>query len=104
MGNIQRTKDVINGNKDLEHLYKFKNFPVFMGCVSQSKNIDILEDMNWTISKGSGVIQLNPLLPLDILYPESHGAGAVGSLWADHHNQFAKFIQKQDPKSVLEIG
>ena len=52
MGNIQRTKDVINGNKDLEHLYKFKNFPVFMGCVSQSKNIDILEDMNWTISKG----------------------------------------------------
>ena len=104
MENIQRRKDVVNGHEDLEYLYKFQNFPVFMGCVSQPKNADILEDMNWTISKGSGVIQLNPLLPLDILYPESHGAGGVGSLWADHHNQFAKFIQKQDPQSVLEIG
>ena len=104
MENIKRDEDVINGHEDLECLYKFDNFPVFMGCVNQPKSTDILADMQWMISKGSGAIQLNPLLPLEVLYPESHGAGGVGGMWADHHSQFAKFIQKQAPHSVLEIG
>ena len=75
MKNIQRNNNVINGNEDLEHLYKFEKFPVFMGCINQPIDRDILADMQWEISKGSGIIQLNPLLPLDILYPEEHGAG-----------------------------
>ena len=104
MNNIQRNNDVINDNKDLECLYKFEKFPVFMGCVNQPIESDILADMKWEISKGSGIIQLNPLLPLEILYPEEHGAGVVGDMWMDHHQQFAKFIQEWSPKSILEIG
>ena len=104
MKNIQRDKDVINECKDLEFLYKFDNFPVFMGCTNQSIEKDILVNMQWEISKGSGVIQLNPLLPLDILYPESHGSGNIGRMWAEHHQEFSKFIQHQSPNSVLEIG
>ena len=49
------------------------------------------------------IIQLNPLLPLDILYQASHGSGN-GSIWLEHHQKFAKFIRKQSPKCVLEIG
>ena len=104
MKNIQRDKDVINECKDLEFLYKFDNFPVFMGCTNQSIEKDILVNMQWEISKGSGGIQLNPLLPLDILYPESHGSGNIGRMWAEHHQEFSKFIQHQSPNSVLEIG
>jgi SAM-dependent methyltransferase len=72
--------------------------------MDQPSEKDILVDMKWEISKSSGVIQLNPLLPLDILYPESHGSGSVGSLWTEHHQIFANFIQSQAPRSVLEIG
>ena len=104
MKNIKRNKDVINGCEDLEYLYKFDSFPVFMGCMDQPREEDILADMQWEISKSSGAIQLNPLLPLDVLYPESHGAGNVGSMWIEHHKKFAKFIQQQAPNSVLEIG
>jgi len=104
MKKIQRNKDVINECEDLEHLYTFDNFPVFMGCMDQPSEKDILVDMQWEISKSSGVIQLNPLLPLDILYPESHGSGNVGSMWTEHHQIFANFIQSQAPRSVLEIG
>ena len=104
MKKIQRNRDVINECEDLEHLYTFNNFPVFMGCMDQPSEKDILVDMQWEISKSSGIIQLNPLLPLDILYPESHGSGNVGSMWTEHHQIFANFIQSQAPRSVLEIG
>ena len=104
MKNIVRNKDVINSREDLEYLYRFNNFPVFMGCMNQPIKDDILSDMQWEISKGSGVIQLKSLLPLDILYPESHGSGNVGSLWAEHHKELSRFIQQSEPNSVLEIG
>jgi hypothetical protein len=50
------------------------------------------------------MIQLSPLLPLDVLYPEAHGAGLIGASWALHHQRFAEFISKFNPESVLEIG
>tara|TARA_B100001093_G_C26820073_1_gene1011509 strand:- start:297 stop:1445 length:1149 start_codon:yes stop_codon:yes gene_type:complete len=101
---IHRNKDVINECEDLEYLDKFDSYPVFMGCVNQPIEQDILVDMQWGISKNSGIIQLSSLIPLEILYSEDHGAGVTGTMWLQHHKEFAKFIQKQSPKSVLEIG
>jgi hypothetical protein len=101
---IDRDKDVILSNEDLEELYSFKEFPVFMGCASKPKEEDLFFDMRWNISKKSGAIQLNPLLPLDIVYMFDHGSGTTGKVWAAHHNQFALFISKYSPKNVLEIG
>jgi len=101
---IKRNLDVINSNQDLEFLYQFDNFPVFMGCTNEPIENDLHADMCWKISKGSGAIQLDPLLPLDILYPEEHGAGSVGELWMRHHREFADFIHMHSPKVVLEIG
>jgi hypothetical protein len=102
--NINRNHDVITGNEDLEHIHTFRSFPVFMGTSTSPYTQDVLCDMSFWISKSSGMIQLNPLLPLDVLYPEAHGAGMVGSSWAIHHQRFAEFISKFDPESVLEIG
>jgi hypothetical protein len=104
MNYIERSQCVISGGNDLKNLYTFKDFPIFMGCVDKSEGEDLKADMSWWISEASGLIQLKNLIPLDILYPESHGAGAVGALWDEHHKKFAKFLAQKKPKSVLEIG
>lgn len=104
MNLIKRNNDVITAENDLELLYKFDSFPVFMGCMNQSIEEDLHTDMQWNISKHSGSIQLNQLLPLEVLYPETHGSGCVGGLWMQHHQEFSKFIAEHAPKSVLEIG
>jgi len=101
---IIRDHDVITGNADLEHLYTFNSFPVFMGTTSALRTHDLVSDMSFWISKSSGMIQLSPLLPLDVLYPEAHGAGLIGASWSLHHQRFAEFISKFNPESVLEIG
>jgi hypothetical protein len=104
MNLIDRTKCVISGKHDIEPLYSFPKFPVFMGCMDQVEQDDLKIDMTWWISRGSGLIQLKQLLPLEILYPESHGAGAIGALWRKHHQAFAQFLSKINPTAVLEIG
>jgi SAM-dependent methyltransferase len=101
---IERDVCAVSGYADLEALHRFKSFPVFMGCTDQPEAYDIKQDMNWCISRGSGLIQLNRLLPLEVLYPESHGAGAIGALWESHHRAFANFMHRMAPTSVLEIG
>lgn len=101
---MERNLCAISGKADLEPLYDFPDFPVFMGCLDQPEEFDLKHDMSWWISRGSGLIQLKKLLPLDVLYPESHGAGAVGTLWDKHHKAFAKFVSKTSPSSILEIG
>ena len=104
MNKIYRNNDVVLGGFDLEDLYTFKNFPVFMGCTEQATADDIFFDMEWKISKESGAIQLNPLLPLDIVYKAQHGSGTTGKSWDEHHTAFADFIFKYNAKNVLEIG
>lgn len=101
---IQRTQCAVTGATDLEPLYCFKDFPVFMGCTSNPQSDDVTADMDWVISRESGVIQLSKLLPLDVLYPEAHGAGCVGGLWQAHHSSFADFIREFAPAAILEIG
>jgi predicted SAM-dependent methyltransferase len=75
-----------------------------MGCVDEDAETDITADMTWMISRTSGAIQLSPLLPLEVVYQSAHGSGCVGALWREHHTQFAQFIKKFLPKTVLEIG
>ena len=104
MNYINRNNDVILNNNDLEKLYTFKNFPVFMGCVETDAKDDVKADMSWSISKKSGAVQLNPLLPLEVVYPLEHGSGTIGKIWEEHHLEFSKFVQKYNPNQVLEIG
>lgn len=104
MNTIERTCCAVTGKNDLEPLYNFRSFPVFMGCVDQVAALDRRENMSWSISRNSGLIQLNKLLPLDILYPESHGSGCIGDLWNSHHKAFANFLHQAAPVAAIEIG
>lgn len=103
MRKLIRTKSLLTGRENLEHLYTFKKFPIFMGCVRTPKSQDILADMVWDICKDTGIIQLRELLPLEVLYLNQHNDG-TGKMWQDHYTSFAKFVRKYKPKSVLEIG
>ena len=101
---LSRNKCAVTHRKDLEHLYSFNKFPLFMGVENKSKKYDKYYDMKWYISKGSGVIQLKNLINFDELYKKSHAAGEIGETWNDHHLKFAKFIGSQKNLSILEIG
>lgn len=101
---IKRDHCVVTGKSDLEYLHSVENFPIFMGCVNSSKTEDAVCDMSWSISRSSGLIQLNTLIPLDVLYPEAHGSGGVGKVWDKHHKAFALFLNRISPLSVLEVG
>lgn len=99
-----RDRCAVTGAHDLEPLFTFKAAPVFMGCTDQPESSDLKADMEWVISRSSGLIQLRSLLPLDVLYPEPHGAGSVGPLWHRHHQAFADFLRRFSLTSVFEIG
>lgn len=98
-----RNQCVYSKNSDLEHLHTYKKFPIFMGCTSEERVSDIHADMRWEISKSSGCIQLNPLIPLEILYKFPHNE-AIGQLWKEHHTEFASFLYQFLPNKVLEVG
>jgi hypothetical protein len=98
---IERNKCVITGRADLEYLYTFKNFPVYMGCTDEPIDKDLKTDMIWCIGRSSGMIQLKKLVPLEVLYQKSHGAGEIGLLSHKFHKEFAHFIMESYPPPVM---
>jgi len=100
---MNRPESILTGKKNLEHLYTLKDFPVYMGCTTQDQSEDIIADMVWGICPETGMIQLEKLIPLEILYQGQHNEG-VGKIWAEHYESFVKFIELYSPKYVLEIG
>jgi hypothetical protein len=101
---VNRENNVIDNQADLEILDTMNDFPVFMGCVKHDIKQDLCADMTWSISKANGIVQLRRLVPLNVLYGSQHDSGLIGGVWIEHHQQFAKFIQEQSPKSIFEIG
>lgn len=102
---IVRNKCVLSGATNLEKLYTFKDFPIYVGCVDPSlPNEDLFCDMNWGYSPSSGSVQLLDLLEPDLLYREHHNPGTVGKIWKDHHRKFHDFINRHGYENVLEIG
>ena len=100
---IQRKTSCITGYEPLEHLYTFKDFPIFMGCTSNNINEDIFVNMSWYIDPTTGFIQLNELIPLDILYMDQH-MDATGATWSRYNVALSEFILKNFEGNVLEIG
>ena len=100
---ILRDKSCITGNSKLEHLYTFKDFPIFMGCTDKEPENDLLADMSWFIDPISGFVQLTKLIPLDVLYMDQH-MDATGATWARYNIALSEFIIKNFEGDILEIG
>ena len=94
----------ISGTDDLELLHVSATSRCSMGCTTRPASTGDPPICRGGSSHGSGLIQLNPLLPLEVLYPESHGMGSIGALWARHHEAFARFVNAGQPRAVFEIG
>lgn len=100
----RRTKDIVTQNEDLEPIFTFKNFPILMTCTNQNQLLDVKADLEFAISKSSGMIQSLNLASLDFLYGEAHISGVIGNIWKNHHRSFAEFIHKYNRKNIIEIG
>jgi 2-polyprenyl-3-methyl-5-hydroxy-6-metoxy-1,4-benzoquinol methylase len=100
---ISRPRSVITGQDNLEHLYTFQDFPVFMGCTDQPQGEDLLANMVWEIDPLTGMVQLTKLVPMEILYMHQH-MDATGQMWADYNEALADFINNHKKGNILEIG
>jgi 2-polyprenyl-3-methyl-5-hydroxy-6-metoxy-1,4-benzoquinol methylase len=100
----RRTKDIITQNEDLELLFTFEEFPVLMTCTNQDHSLDVKANLEFAISKSSGMVQGLNLANLDFLYSEAHVSGVLGNIWKNHHKSFAEFIHKYNRKNIIEIG
>ena len=84
---IKREFCPITGESEFE-IFSDDEFPLFAGCVDPKEpNEDLVLNQQWVIYK-SGVIALQKLIPLEILYKNGHDAGAVGAIWENHHKAF----------------
>lgn len=101
--NIKRNKCLITGNENVEHLFTFQKFPVYISCTDARLEDDVFMDMKWSYSR-TGTVQLDELIPLDFLYKTHHNSGMVGNIWKNHHEIFFQFIKKYNANNILEIG
>ena len=101
---ISRRRCVVDGSGRLEPLFRFADFPVYMGVTDGPPEQDLVQDMAWAICRDCGCIQLAELIPAEILYARSHNSGLVGRIWTQHHAAFAEFVLEHAPRSVLEVG
>ena len=100
---ISRNESCLTNKKVTEKLICIKNVPVFFGCVESQLEEDLKTDMEFFIEKETGLIQLNKLIPLEILYQKQHAFG-VGAIWDSHYKKFAEFISKGSHANIIEIG
>ena len=104
-----RTKSVVTGSCNIEHLTTIEKFPVFIGNTKESCEEDLFFDMVWDICRDTGVIQLRNLLDPSLIYSKYHSE-SIGEVWEKHRALFADVISDMLKKEgilkpeILEIG
>lgn len=90
-------------NSKMNNIFMLNNMPVKMTCIS----IPIIHHDSISVSKCiiCNTIQLDKLIPLNILYSESHNYKSVGKSWDGYFSLFLNKIQNIiKNKNILEIG
>ena len=105
---LHLTHDPLTSEPDpeLRRQLALEGFPTFMGVAEADENQqnDVLAPMHWHIVPKTGVVLLNPLVPLEYIYRHQHNA-VVGGIWTNHHNEFAQLVAEHVPGGhILEIG
>jgi 2-polyprenyl-3-methyl-5-hydroxy-6-metoxy-1,4-benzoquinol methylase len=99
----ERETSILTKKRNLEKIFQLSEFPVYAGCVDTPINEDVLLDLNVSICRDTGIIQVDLIPSLDLVYLRPHN-DSIGKTWEEHHEEFAKFILKHSMKKVLEIG
>lgn len=100
---VERTNCVMCNSTELSPSHNIPQFPIYMGTTNRPQVEDLYHDMIFAKCELCDSIQLKELIPLDILYKESH-TGIIGATWASHHAQFCTFAEKYAHGVVVEIG
>lgn len=100
---INRQTSCLTQSSRFQSLAIIENCPVFFGVTSEKEEDDLYANMEWFLEESTGLIQLNQLIPLDILYQSQHAYG-FGETWEKHYQSFSKFFLEAKPQYVLEIG
>ena len=98
-----RKLDLLTKSPNLESLYQFSKFPIFIGATEQARSEDICSDMQWDIGIDTGMIQLRSLLDPKLVYSGYHSE-AIGGVWERHHREFAAFVRDMAGETILEVG
>ena len=87
----------------MNHFYKIDNMPIKLCCVD-TPNLTS-ENLSFSICQVCNTIQLDKLIPLDILYSSSHNTVSVGKVWEGYFQLFCRTIEPfVINKNILEIG
>jgi len=90
-------------NSLLENIYILDNFPTKLFCTI--KPVKDFSKLSFSQCVSCNTIQLDELIPLEMLYSESHNYTSFGEIWK---NYFKVFINKINniikDKNILEIG
>lgn len=100
---MRRMQCFLCKSKNLKEIVNISNFPVFMGATNQKPEKDLYEDLIFEKCDNCGSVQIKKLIPLDVLYKETH-SNAVGRTWNLHHTQFSEFASKFAKENIVEIG
>jgi len=91
-------------NSNLQNFFVISNIPIKLSCSNENTNY-LYEELSFSQCPKCNTIQLDKLIPLNILYSNSHNYTSVGKVWNEYFNLFCNFI---DPlilnKKILEIG
>jgi 2-polyprenyl-3-methyl-5-hydroxy-6-metoxy-1,4-benzoquinol methylase len=99
---MKRNKCSICKN-EITHIYKLSNIPL----ASSVTEIPLIEcgDLSYSICDTCNTIQLDNLIPLNILYGKSHNFTSVGEIWKNHFLFFSEKIKDIiNNKIVMEVG
>ena len=93
---------ICNGN--LKYIYSIENTPIMLSCVQHIENFEY-SNMSFSQCCSCNTIQLDKLIPLEILYSNSHNYNSVGETWKGYFQLFNEKISKiLKDKNILEIG
>jgi hypothetical protein len=74
-----------------------------MGTTTTKQTCDLSTDMIFAKCENCSCVQLVNLIPLEILYKDSH-AHSVGPTWQKHHKSFSEFVLKHAEGNIVEVG
>ena len=99
---IKREKCVIC-NCSINEFYCLKDVPITMQCTN--KPIFEKNTLHYAICSNCNTIQLNNLIPLNILYASSHNFTSVGNTWKKYFELIVNQLNNiTNLKNILEIG
>ena len=100
---IKRINCSVCEKKVINNFYTLDDIPIKLYCSDEFINKS--EKLSFVICDYCNTIQLSELVPLDILYSNSHNFISAGKIW---YNYFQLFSQKIENiiinKNILEIG